>query len=196
MQSIGKRVKGLQLGLVLLIVASLAPMTWASASDANGSSSAADKAAADTQAQQRQKIEKLSNHIARAYQVRPAKANLVVTEVMRHAEQHNLEPELVLAVIATESTFRAKAVSRAGARGLMQVVPKWHRQKIKAVGGNRALFDPAKNIQVGTQILSEYIAMSRGNVRRGLLRYNGSLGKRSRYANRVLRHYNRLKKVA
>jgi soluble lytic murein transglycosylase-like protein len=142
------------------------------------------------------KIDKLASHVTKTYDVRPAKARLVVTEATRYAKQHELEPELVLAVIATESTFRADAVSRAGAKGLMQIIPRWHREKISAIGGSDALFEPDKNILVGTQILREYLNRSRGNVRTALLRYNGSLGKRSGYASKVLRHYHRFKRIA
>jgi soluble lytic murein transglycosylase-like protein len=78
----------------------------------------------------------------------------------------------------------------------MQIMPRYHRKKIRAVGGTRALFVPEKNIHVGTQILTEYLALSRGNLRRALLRYNGSLGTRSRYADKVMRKYRRFKRVA
>lgn len=146
---------------------------------------------------QRQRNEKLSRYIERTYQVNPAQADLVVAEATRLAGQYkDIDPELILAVIAVESTFRAKAVSRAGARGLMQIMPRYHRQKINAIGGNQALFDPIKNMHVGTQILDEYLALSRGNMNNALLRYNGSLGKRSSYANKVMRKYRNFKRVA
>ncbi len=146
---------------------------------------------------QPQSNEKLSHYIQRTYQVKPAKADLVVAEAIHLASQHkDIDPELILAVIAVESTFRAKAVSRAGARGLMQIMPRYHREKINAIGGTPVLFNPTKNMHVGTQILNEYLALSRGNLNNALLRYNGSLGKRSSYANKVLRKYRNFKRVA
>jgi soluble lytic murein transglycosylase-like protein len=157
---------------------------------------AAENQAQAVLARQQARIDNLSSYIEATYDVHPKKADAIVAEAIRIAKTHKLDPELILAVIAVESTFREKAVSRAGARGLMQIVPKWHRQKVQAVGGSRALFDLKKNIHVGTQILNEYLALSRGNLRRALLRYNGSLGTGSRYADKVLRKYQKFKKVA
>ncbi len=142
------------------------------------------------------KIEKLSRYIEQTYNVHPGKADTIVTEAVHKGQEIGLEPELILAIIAVESTFRARAVSHAGARGLMQVMPRYHPNKIRAVGGTKALFVPEKNIHVGTLILTEYLALSRGNLRRALLRYNGSLGTRSRYADKVLRKYQKFKRVA
>ncbi|MEZ5583206.1 MAG: lytic transglycosylase domain-containing protein [Candidatus Competibacteraceae bacterium] len=76
----------------------------------------------------------------------------------------------------------------------MQVLPRSHPRKIREIGGASALFDPSKNIHTGSRILSDYLRKSGGNLRNGLLRYNGSYGTRSRYADKVLRVYNRLKK--
>ena len=187
-------IKAAKAGLVALMIGSL-PVAHGVMAAENAASATPTTQAVQAEKKE-QKTEKLVNHISRTYQVRPATADLVVREAIQHAEKRDLEPELVLAVIATESTFRPEAVSRAGARGLMQVIPRYHRTKVKAVGGTPALFDPAKNIQVGTKILNEYIAMSGGNVRNGLLRYNGSLGRSTRYARRVFRHYHRMKEVS
>jgi soluble lytic murein transglycosylase-like protein len=79
----------------------------------------------------------------------------------------------------------------------MQVVPSAHPKKVKSIGGLRALYDPKKNISVGTHILAQYLNLSAGNLRRTLLRYNGSLGDpRSRYPEKVLRIYNQMKNTA
>lgn len=143
-----------------------------------------------------EKIDKLSNYIEKKYRISPRKANTIVAEAIRNGKEHNLDPELILAIIAVESTFRERAVSRVGARGLMQVMPKYHPKKVREIGGANALFDPKKNIYTGSKILVSYLAKSRGNLRRALLRYNGSLGRKSRYPDRVLQEYNRLKRAA
>ncbi len=181
----------LSLVLVLQTVESKAHHTTATAKQQTS-------AKADTKGQlSQEKTDKLSRHIEEHFKVSAHKADLIVAEATRNAAEHDaLDPELILAVIAVESTFQDKAVSRAGARGLMQIMPKYHPEKVQEIGGVHALYDPRKNIHAGTKILNEYLAISRGNVRTALLRYNGSLGKRSGYADKVLRHYRQFKRVA
>ncbi|MDX1655210.1 MAG: lytic transglycosylase domain-containing protein [Candidatus Competibacteraceae bacterium] len=122
------------------------------------------------------------------------KADMIVSAATRNALERGLQPELVLAVIAVESTFRERAISPVGAKGLMQIMARYHPKKVRSIGGVQALFDPVKNIYVGSLILSQYLELSRGNLRNALLRYNGSLGNpRSRYADKVLRVYEDIK---
>jgi soluble lytic murein transglycosylase-like protein len=84
-----------------------------------------------------------------------------------------LEPELVLGVIQVESGFRKYAVSSAGARGYMQVMPFW-RKLIGAPDNN--LFHLRTNLRYGCTILRHYLDVERGDLDRALGRYNGSLG--------------------
>jgi soluble lytic murein transglycosylase-like protein len=85
-----------------------------------------------------------------------------------------LDPHLVLAVIDVESKFRKYAVSRSGARGLMQVMPFW----VKEIGEpNHNLFHERTNLRYGCTILRHYLDRERGNMGNALGRYNGSLGK-------------------
>ncbi|MCB1764718.1 MAG: transglycosylase SLT domain-containing protein [Candidatus Competibacteraceae bacterium] len=158
---------------------------------------AEDTAASSTAASpaEQRKITRLSGHIQREYQVSENKAKNIVREAIRNAEQHQLDPELILAVIAVESTFKERAVSRVGARGLMQVMPGSHTRKVREIGGSQQLFDPAKNIRVGSRILVNYLNIDSGNLRRALLRYNGSLGSRSSFPDRVIRIYRDLKRI-
>ncbi|HCB14516.1 MAG TPA: hypothetical protein DEP36_13260 [Gammaproteobacteria bacterium] len=158
---------------------------------------AEDTAASSTAASsaEQQKITQLSGHIQRTYRVPGAKAQHIVSEAFRNAKKHQLDPELILAIIAVESTFKERAVSRVGARGLMQVMPGSHARKVKDIGGSRQLFDPAKNIHVGSRILVNYLDDHSGNLRRALLNYNGSLGTRSSFPDRVIRIYRNLKRV-
>jgi len=93
-----------------------------------------------------------------------------------------LEPRLVLAIIDVESAFRKYAVSAAGARGYMQVMPFWVQQ-IGAAGQN--LFHPRTNLRYGCVILRHYLEIEGGNLYNALARYNGSLGKAG-YPERVL----------
>lgn len=145
----------------------------------------------------RSKIHQLIKHIRKKYQVSKSRASTIVTAVFRSSAQHGLEPELILAIIAIESTFQARALSVKGARGLMQVMAKAHPKKVKEIGGIPALFNPQKNIHTGARILADYLKMSRGNLRKALLRYNGShKNPNSRYADKVLYVYQEIKKVA
>jgi|GEM_PF-1023842 soluble lytic murein transglycosylase-like protein len=143
---------------------------------------------------QSQKVKVLASFIQDRFNVPQSKANTIVAEAFKNGHKRDLQPELILAVIAVESTFKEKAVSPVGARGLMQVMPSAHPRKVKSIGGLRALYDPKKNISVGTHILAQYLSQSSGNLRRTLLRYNGdSRGSRSRYPEKVLRVYNQMR---
>jgi soluble lytic murein transglycosylase-like protein len=93
-----------------------------------------------------------------------------------------LEPRLVLAIVDVESAFRKYAVSAAGARGYMQVMPFWVKE-IGAAGQN--LFHPRTNLRYGCVILRHYLEIEGGNLYNALARYNGSLGKAG-YPERVL----------
>jgi len=90
------------------------------------------------------------------------------------ASRAGLDPQLVLGLIQVESGFKKYAVSRAGARGFMQVMPFWVKL-IGAKGDN--LFDMRKNIRYGCTILRHYLDIEKGDLYRALGRYNGSLGK-------------------
>lgn len=99
------------------------------------------------------------------------------------AARAGLDPQLVLAVIQVESNFRKFAVSSAGARGYMQVMPFWVGL-IGKKGDN--LFNLRANIRYGCVILRHYLDIESGNLSRALGRYNGSLAKPD-YPNLVLR---------
>ena len=98
-----------------------------------------------------------------------------------------LQPELVLAVIQTESAFNQFAISRVGAQGLMQVMPFW-KNEIGREDDN--LTQVATNLRYGCTILSYYLDKEKGNLTRALARYNGSLGK-TWYPERVLTNWER-----
>ena len=89
------------------------------------------------------------------------------------ATRAGLDPQLVLAVIQVESNFRKYAVSTAGARGFMQVMPFW----VDLIGTKEHnLFHLRTNLRYGCLILRHYLDIERGNLTRALGRYNGSLG--------------------
>lgn len=101
--------------------------------------------------------------------------------VHREAKRAELKPDLVLAVIHVESLFDRYALSRAGAQGVMQVMPFW---KAELGRPDDNLIDLATNLRYGCTILKYYLDMEKGNLRRALARYNGSLGSH-RYPDKV-----------
>jgi soluble lytic murein transglycosylase-like protein len=94
-----------------------------------------------------------------------------------------LEPELVLGLIQVESGFRKYAISKAGARGYMQVMPFW--AKLIGDGDAARLFHTQTNLRFGCVILRHYLQLEKGDLFMALGRYNGSRG-RAEYANAVL----------
>jgi soluble lytic murein transglycosylase-like protein len=102
--------------------------------------------------------------------------------VQYEATRARLDPQLVLGVIEVESGFRKYAVSRAGARGYMQVMPFW----VKLIGQpSHNLFHLRTNLAFGCAILRHYLDLEKGDYFRALGRYNGSLGQ-PQYPNLVL----------
>jgi soluble lytic murein transglycosylase-like protein len=106
----------------------------------------------------------------------------LLTRVHYEAARAGLPPELVLAVIEVESNFDRYAVSVAGALGLMQIMPFW----LKEIGRpDDNLLHMNTNLRYGCTILKFYLDKEKGDLRRALGRYNGSLGKR-KYPNLVI----------
>lgn len=97
----------------------------------------------------------------------------ILKQVHYEARRAGLEPELVLALINVESNFDRFAISSAGARGLMQIMPFW-LDEIGRPGDN--LFDIATNLRFGCTILNLYLKREKGNMHKALARYNGSVG--------------------
>jgi soluble lytic murein transglycosylase-like protein len=110
--------------------------------------------------------------------------NDFLTTVHYEASRAGLDPQLVLGVIEVESKFRKYAVSNAGARGYMQVMPFW----VELIGNaEHNLFNLRTNLRYGCVILRHYLDIERGDLYRALARYNGSLGTNSAYAARVVK---------
>jgi len=107
----------------------------------------------------------------------------MLKQIHYEATRAGLFPELVLAVIDVESNFNRYAISRAGAMGLMQIMPFW-LDEIGKPGDN--LFDLKTNLRLGCTILRYYLDREKGDLTRALARYNGSLGSH-RYTKKVYR---------
>lgn len=108
-----------------------------------------------------------------------ADARTIARAVQTESDHYGLAPALLLAIIAVESGFDRHAVSVAGARGLMQVMPTAHRDLVAHV---KDLSDPATNVRIGAAIFRGYLDDADGDVETALVRYNGGT---KRYAQRV-----------
>jgi len=128
---------------------------------------------------------RLAEHLAAKYSKPLELVQTAVRSAWREAQVHNLSPLLVLAIIETESGFRHQVVNTYGAMGLMQVVPRWHPEKLSPFEESSQLLNPEVNIRVGTQILAEYLERKNGNLPRALAKYSGGA---SSYYEKVQRH--------
>ena len=142
-----------------------------------------------------QKLRALVNYLSRRYRIAPDITEQFVGAAYDSGHQVGLDPLLILAVMAVESRFNPVAESLVGARGLMQVIPKHHQDKLLEHGGDEALLDPAINISLGSRILKEYIRRT-GSLEAGLQFYNGALADTSsQYAQKVIAEKERLQQA-
>jgi len=134
----------------------------------------------------------LIEYVSRRFLVAASVTGRMVAAAHRAADEVGLDPLLVLAVIAVESRFNPIAESGMGAKGLMQIIPRYHLDKLRAAGGEDAVFDPEANIQVGSRILQEYVYRY-GTLEAGLQQYNGAArDANAYYARRVMAERERL----
>lgn len=137
----------------------------------------------------------LVEHLSRRYYIAAEATRQMVGAAYRAAREVGLDPLLVLAVIAIESRFNPIAESVMGAKGLMQIIPKYHRAKLDEFGGEEAVLDPESNILVGSRILQEYVYRT-GTLEGGLQFYNGAFWDGSaQYAQKVMAERGRLESL-
>jgi soluble lytic murein transglycosylase-like protein len=134
----------------------------------------------------------VTEYIAKRYRVSDQAVGGYVSLAYQAGAQHSVDPLLILAVMAIESRYNPVAESSMGARGLMQVIPKYHLEKLLDHGGEPALLEPAVNITVGAQILREYQRRFR-DTETALQMYGGALDDAAtQYASKVLAEKARL----
>ena len=152
--------------------------------------------AADPKALNRQQAA-LAQWISRRYRVAIEPVARLVQEAWAIGKRTGLEPTLILAVMAIESSFNPFAQSHVGAQGLMQVMTRLHDEKYTAFGGNLAAFDPVSNVRVGVLVLRECIARA-GSLAAGLKAYVGAakLNDDGGYAHRVMAEQGFMRRVA
>lgn len=138
----------------------------------------------------------LAQFVAKRYRVSVDATLSVIHNAFAAGHRHSLDPLLILAVIGVESSFNPLAESVKGAKGLMQIIPRFHTPLLARAGGENAVLEPEVNIHTGTKILKNYISRT-GDLIAGLQLYNGAPNDESaRYANKVLAEQERLKKAA
>ena len=139
----------------------------------------------------------VASWLSRRYKVAPEPVSRLVQEAWSVGQKAGLDPTLILAIMAIESSFNPFAQSPVGAQGLMQVMTKIHNDKYEAFGGNHAAFDPVTNLRVGVQVLKECIARA-GSLEAGLRFYVGAanLADDGGYAGKVLNEQIMLRSVA
>jgi soluble lytic murein transglycosylase-like protein len=146
--------------------------------------------------QENPKYRRLSEFLAKRYRVSQAFTLDLVSIAHAAGQQVGLDPLLIIAVMAVESRFNPIAESVVGAKGLMQVIPKFHADKFRELGGEQyAVFDPETNILVGARILKEYLSRT-GSLSSALQMYVGSSnGVDSTYMDKVMTEKERLQQV-
>lgn len=137
----------------------------------------------------------LADFIGKRFRVARDAAGGFVAAAFRAGAEHRVDPLLILAVVAVESRFNPVAESSQGAKGLMQVLPKYHQDKLVEHGGDAALLDPVLNIAIGTRILRDYLRRA-GETESGLQMYGGAFDEPSaQYAGKVLLERARLEQL-
>lgn len=136
------------------------------------------------------------DYVTRRYRVSPESLVPVFETAQLIGKERRIDPLLIVAIIGIESRFNPFAQSSMGAQGLMQVIPRFHMDKVpEGTTGDRPLLDPVINIRVGVHVLQEAIRRS-GSLVAGLQYYAGSSDTEGGYASKVLAEKERLEQAA
>jgi len=168
----------------------------AGSADIEPEPNAVDRVTAALPAELPEQQAKVTYWLSRKYRVAPEPLGALVAEAFTVGEKVNLDPTLILAVMAVESRFNPFAQSPVGAQGLMQVLTRVHTDKYEDFGGQLAAFDPVSNLRVGVQVLKDAIRRA-GSVEGGLRLYVGAVTTDgSGYINKVMAEHLRIQSVA
>lgn len=158
--------------------------------------SAEDEGAESDEVPLSPEMRRVVEYLSRKYRVSATAIEPVVAAAQSAGTRVGLDPLLLVAVVAIESGFNPIAESALGARGLMQVIPRYHQEKLEEHGGDHALLDPVINIQIGARVLKESIRRA-GSLQAGLQQYCGaSNDAEAQYSNRVMAERQRLKQAS
>jgi len=142
------------------------------------------------------RLQRVLDFVSRRYRVAPEALVPIFEAAQAVGRERRLDPLLIIAIIGIESRFNPFAESASGAKGLMQVIPGYHLDKIPQGAGLQPFLDPVTNIQVGVHVLEEAIRW-RGGLTAGLQHYGGAPDDPDTgYANKVLAEKERLEQAA
>ena len=142
------------------------------------------------------RLQRALDFVSRRYRVAPEALIPIFEAAQAVGRERRLDPLLIIAIIGIESRFNPFAESASGAKGLMQVIPGYHLDKVPQGAGLQPFLDPVTNIQVGVHVLEEAIRW-RGSLTAGLQHYGGaSEDPESGYANKVLAEKERIEQAA
>lgn len=134
--------------------------------------------------------------VSRRYRVAMEPLEPIFAAAEAAGREYRLDPLLIVSVMAVESRFNPFSESVMGAQGLMQVMPRYHQDKLPGGADERSFFDPVLNLRVGARILRESIRRN-GSLAAGLQQFAGALDDPDqRYAARVLAEKARLESAA
>ncbi|MGH8616696.1 MAG: transglycosylase SLT domain-containing protein [Burkholderiales bacterium] len=137
----------------------------------------------------------LGEYLAKRYRVSQDQTTDYVTTAYTVGREVGVDPLLILAVISVESRFNPIAESVMGAKGLMQIMPRFHPEKFEAFGGVKSVFEPEANITAGAKIIKEYTVRTR-DVAEALQMYVGTSDDSDfSYPNKVMAELQRLKQI-
>ncbi|MBK6356399.1 MAG: lytic transglycosylase domain-containing protein [Betaproteobacteria bacterium] len=134
-------------------------------------------------------------YVSNRYRVAPDALEPIFATAQAAGRQLHLDPLLIIAVIGIESRFNPFSESVVGAKGLMQVMPRFHLDKLPEDADKAAFLDPVINVQVGAKVLKESIRRN-GGLESGLQQFAGAIGDpERRYATKVLAEKQRLEQA-
>ncbi len=135
------------------------------------------------------------DYVSKRYRVSTEALEPIFATAQAAGKELRIDPLLIIAVIGVESGFNPFSQSVVGAKGLMQVVPRYHMDKLPEEADRLAFLDPVTNVRVGAKLLHEAIRRS-GGVKTGLQQFGGALNDPDRrYSSRVLAEKQRLEQA-
>ncbi len=134
--------------------------------------------------------------VVQRYRVSPEALRPVFEAVQSVARERDLDPLLLVAVISIESRFNPYSQSPMGAQGLMQIIPRFHQDKVPPAAGEQPFLDPLTNVRIGARILQEAI-QRQGSLIDGLQYYAGAADDEDKtYASKIMAERLRLEPTA
>jgi soluble lytic murein transglycosylase-like protein len=187
---------GLQAGHAGLIDGLKTLLPSAQAADADAEEEEADATAADAAPSLTPKMRGALDYVSKRYRVSTEALEPIFETAQLAGKDLRIDPLLIIAVIGVESGFNPFSQSVVGAKGLMQVMPRFHMDKLPEEAGRAAFLDPVTNVQVGAKVLHDSIRRF-GGIENGLQQFGGALNDPDRrYSTKVLAEKQRLEQAA